>query len=583
MKNKKIAETMGFVLLLILITAQAIYFGFQKKGYHVDEMFSYGLANSNYMPFMHMGDDGSYDVADFMQEYGTGNNPIELFRNLGRGVVDFSKAHFRFQNMEMYDAYRTAAETSKDTKTTTWLTGQYFKDYLTVEEGTRFNLPSVYYNQRGDVHPPFYYMLLNAVSSIFAGRFSKWFGFAVNYIVLMITLILLYRMVKNHLGNYCTAMMAVGIYGFSSGFLTTMVFFRMYATLTMWTVAMCYFHLYLQKHDFVMTKKKRSALTALIFFGFYTQYFYVIYAGTMMLSVIGYLIGKKRGKEIWSYARCYLRAAIIGVAVWPFAIKHIFFGYQGSSVRASLTGGNVLHKLGRMLNEFAICCFGGSKVLMYVIIALGITCYVVSLIRNRKKKKPVIMRYVITFLPAMVYFVLISLSVSIMVERYVMNVMPFAALFTALLLGHLCRQLPKIGKTAYAMLPTGALALGIAVWTCGLVHRPEYLDVDYQENIEIPEHTVCVYVMPDGYWGEFHKDALVLSKCEKVAVIYESNLEYLTNYTYESGQTVMVYMSPFINQKQTLETVRRNMGIENLRETEFQLDMSYYQRRMYQE
>lgn len=583
-RRKELFETLGFVLLLIVITIQSIYFGFRKEGYHLDEMYSYGLANSNYLPFMHMGDSGAYDVADFMHEYGTGNNPIEFFRNLGNGVVDFSKAHFRFSNMEMYDPYQSAQIVSNDTKTTTWLTGQYFQDYLSVQEGERFNIASVYYNQRGDVHPPFYYLLLNVVSSIFAGQFSKWFAFAVNYLVLMITLILLYRMVRNHLGNYCTAMTTVAIYGLGSGFLTTMVFFRMYATLTMWTVALCYFHLYLQKRDFVMTKRKRRALTALVFFGYYTQYFFVVYAGVMMLTVVGYLLRKKRAKEIWGYVRAYVSAAVIGVVVWPFSIKHIFFGYRGADVRSSLMSGNSLYKVKRMLNEIAENCFGGSRVLIYVLICAGIAAYIVNAIRGYRRtgRKPAVMRYLILFLPASIYFILISMSVTILVERYVMNIMPFVAVFVGLLFGYIGRQIPKVNMSKASFATATVLSLGFCAFTCGLVKAPEYLTIDKQEKINVPAETVCVYVMPDDYWTEFHKDAVVLSQCDSVAIVYESNLDFLKDYQYKQGQTVMVYLNPYIDQAKVLETVRENMGITHLKQTEVQVDESYYTRRVFQ-
>ena len=58
----------------------------------------------------------------------------------------------------------------------TWYDADYFKNALTATDEECFNLKMVVENQAMDVHPPLYYIFLNFVASIFAGRFSTWFG-----------------------------------------------------------------------------------------------------------------------------------------------------------------------------------------------------------------------------------------------------------------------------------------------------------------------------------------------------------------------------------------------------------------------
>lgn len=53
-----------------------LYYGSQKEGYHFDELYSYGLANSEYLPFMHFGESG-YDVKNWMMDYGPGESPVQ--------------------------------------------------------------------------------------------------------------------------------------------------------------------------------------------------------------------------------------------------------------------------------------------------------------------------------------------------------------------------------------------------------------------------------------------------------------------------------------------------------------------------
>ena len=61
---------------------------------------------------------------------------------------------------------------------------------------------SVSYTQTRDVHPPLYYWLLNFVSSLVPGHFSMWIGLALNYVLYMLTLVLLYKlaMLEAHAG-----------------------------------------------------------------------------------------------------------------------------------------------------------------------------------------------------------------------------------------------------------------------------------------------------------------------------------------------------------------------------------------------
>lgn len=578
--NKR-KEWIGLALVLVLVTILCFYFGVQKKGYHVDEMYSYGLANSNYQPFPHMGDTGAYDVEDFMMEYGAGNNLFDLCSNLWKDVVILSKAELKFKSTEIYEAYKTAQQTSYDTTTTSWLTGDYFKEYLTVEKGTGFNLFSVYMNQRGDVHPPLYYLLLHAVCSFFPGVFSKWFGFAVNYIALMATLILLYRMIRNYVGNYIMAISSTLLYGISAGFISTLVFFRMYAVLTAFTIAFCYFHLYLRDHHWELTGKRKSGLVILVFLGYYTQYFFVVYAGIVMIVACVQMMLSHKAAKIWTYIRQYIWAAVIGVIVWPFSINHIFFGYRGTGVRNSLLNiSNLFNATKNMLYRMADASFGGSWIFMFLILVAALIIGVLCLLRRRPDAKKDIGKYILIFLPIMAYFVLVSLASPMISDRYIMNVMPYMSVLIVLVITFMIGFITKarIRKIVYTVIMTASL-----VFTCALIQKPGYVEGSSQEDVTVPEHTVCVYVMPEGNWAEYTKDILILSKCEDVVILYESNLEFLKSFQYEDGQSVMIYLSYEVDQAEDLNRILEYMGVETLHQTYKTVDTSYYLRYLYQE
>ena len=219
-----------------------VYYGSRKEGYHIDEVYSYGLANSEYLPFMHFGESG-YDVKDWMLEYGAGESFKELFTNLWKDYQILKECGFKWRESVIYQDYLTAQANSADTRTSTWVSGQDYLDYVAVSESNTFNYASVYYNQRGDVHPPLYYIALHTVCSYFPGIFSPWFGLVINILFLGLTLAILYRMVRDYLGGEMTALIVTAVYGLSYGMMSTAMFLRMYALLTLIVMACCAVHI----------------------------------------------------------------------------------------------------------------------------------------------------------------------------------------------------------------------------------------------------------------------------------------------------------------------------------------------------
>ena len=71
----------------------------------------------------------------------------------------------------------------------TWHNKEYYEDYLSVQEDEIGEYKQVYENQKNDVHPPFYYLLLKIVSNFSINKFSKWPGLILNIIILKKVLI----------------------------------------------------------------------------------------------------------------------------------------------------------------------------------------------------------------------------------------------------------------------------------------------------------------------------------------------------------------------------------------------------------
>lgn len=569
-KPKK--ETVLLLCIMLAALLTMVYYGSKKEGYHVDEMYSYGLANSEYLPFLHFAE-GGYSVKDWMLEYGAGESLGDLLGNLAKDYRILKECDFRLKESVIYRDYLTAQANSADTRTTAWVPGQYYRDYLAVSGSNTFNYASVYYNQRGDVHPPLYYILLHTVCSLFQGTFSKWFALSVNFAALLLTVWMLYRMTNRFLGGKWPALAVSLAYGLSCGLMTTAVYLRMYALLTLMTVVCSYVHLKLSAEDFRMTRGGRGILILSTLGGFLTHYYFVIYVMVTAAVMTAWMASGKKWKEMVSYILTMAVSALVGLCVWPFAIRHVFRGYRGQESLGILAGGDfywiktkvILHYIFQLLYS------GWWWIPAVSVLLLILTCIFA------KKGTRQVGKAILLILPGSVYLVLVSQIVPFYVERYFMCLFPFLCLLATesvwLGAGVLMRvmgptkSLPDERREecrSAAVLLCGVL---LAVLNSSWLHMPGYLYTGGQEQIRVPERTSCIYVMPDGAWNESAAYSSVLAQCERVAVTYQSGLESLAGTCeYSSGDCVLVMVSASLEADSVLEQVRGALGLEDVPE-----------------
>ena len=559
-----------FVLAFILITSLCamIYFGNQKEGYHVDELYSYGLSNSEYLPFMHFGVSG-YDVKDWMNEYGAGESLSDLFSNLIKDFKILCECDFDFYGSEIYQAYLIAQANSADTYTTTWVPGQDYVDYLAVSESNTFNYASVYYNQRGDVHPPFFYMLLHTICSIFQGSFSKWYGVALNIIVLLITLVVLYKMSEMHFGGSIVALVITAVYAFSAGFMSTAMFIRMYSLLTLMTLLCLYVHLELLTSDFKFTKKLIAALFFSVLCGYYTQYYFVLFAIAIAAVMLVIMTLHKEFKSVLTYVITLACAAVTGIIIWPFSVKHVFGGYRGrASLEVLKTGSFYMFKAENMFGQIVHYMFGGHKWIPILLVILAITGCIVA------RKKIPLAKTSLLCIPIAVYTFVVCQISPFLSDRYVMCTYPFwciivvsAACFAAKAI--VAYFSDKLNISAEKL--THGILIAIVVLLIGtnnyLINVPGYLNPGGQESYDVPENTDCVFVIPDGSYNESSEELNILAKCNRVGVVYESNIDILAaDYPQNAGDYLLVEIINFLDENVVLDKVLKSLNAANFKE-----------------
>lgn len=552
-----------FALILLLSFFNMLYYGSQKEGYHVDEIYSYGLANSEYLPFMHFGESG-YDVKDWMLEYGAGESFYDLFRNLWKDCQILKQCGFRWRDSVIYQDYLTAQANSSDTTTSTWVSGQEYRDYIAVSASNTFNYASVYYNQRGDVHPPLYYIILHTVCSIFQGNFSPWFGLAVNMVFLLLTLVVLYRMVRAHLGGEVTALVVTAVYGLSCGMMTTAMYLRMYALMTFMVVACCAIHLKIYSENYRLKRKNTVLLMLIVLGGYMTHYYFVIYAIGLATVFVVLMALRRNWTAIIKYILVLVSAAAAGLCIWPYSIRHVFSGYRGREAMSVFRSrAFYMIRIRLMIDQIISQVMGGQSwiVWLVLIIAVGVCIW-------KKVRVLPLGKGAIVFFPIVFYVMVVSQIVPYLVERYVMCAFPFFCLYMVAGFSFCIKKCLRGRWEVGCTVTVGLLLLAL---NNTYLHTPGYLFPGEQKTVKLPNDTDCIYVLPDEDWNESAVDSTILAQCRNVAVTYHSSLGSLAAvYEYQPGDFILVAIQKDMNVEDVLQEVRELFGLEKLEEIERQ-------------
>lgn len=263
------------ILLAIIILAQMLFvtymFNEYKMGYHSDEIFNYGFANSYDRKEIYIDDNGE----------------------------------------EIYNK---------------WLPTTVLTNYITVQEGERFAYDKVYAHAAADINPPFQLFVLHTICSFFPNVYSKWFCFSINIVSLGISLIYIHKSVELISKSKVAAFGAVLLYGFSAGAQSVTVFLRLYALGVMFGTAFFYYSaaIYENINDEEKKNKYYIRLGVSLLLGAFTLHFFLPFAFAITFCyTVMYLI-KRQFKVFFKYGFTCLGAVIASIVIFPSTISHLF-------------------------------------------------------------------------------------------------------------------------------------------------------------------------------------------------------------------------------------------------------------------
>lgn len=266
------------------------------------------------------------------------------------------------------------------------------RQFLVTDEH-RFDFGTVTDLQAKDVHPPLYYLTLNAMMSFFPNQFYKWFGIVLNalYSLVSCCAVIFFILRLDTLGGryrYILAAIAGLAYALSPAMISNVMFTRMYAMSTMWTVLYANVFVELMNNP-EMSRRRFSILTFLgavvCYCSFLTHYFCLFMAFFLTLGYCIYTLFRRRGiVRMLLYGVSMTVAILLGVLTYPASISQIFGGYRGEGAISSLFGFGLWESVrlfGPVVDKYFFAGLSGC-VLAGLVVSLAVS--VIIMVRRGK-------------------------------------------------------------------------------------------------------------------------------------------------------------------------------------------------------
>lgn len=363
-KNNNLIKIV-FMLFLLLHVLYMVMWGTKKINYHVDEYYTYGLANNR----------GSIE-------------PV-------------------WEDGKIYEG---------DT---------VFLNYLAPDESERFDYSIVWENQAKDVHPPLYYIFVHTICSFFPNIFSKWEALTLNLVFLTIVDILVYFIAKLLIKNQWTSFWAMALNGMTVLCLNMVLFLRMYVLMTVFVLGVTL--LFLKYWNRSLDKLFYILLFFLSVGGALTQYYFLIYLFfSVLIFEIIRLIQNRWGKETILSILTLAGAGVVSIMIFPAMLEQIFGdGYRGQE---AFENARTLTDVPRHITEYARIInnelFGGWG----IVILFFSVCFIILTVSKYQKKLKKILPLLILLIPAVCYCLVISVIAPYQYDRYIMGVGPLFVL-----------------------------------------------------------------------------------------------------------------------------------------------------------
>ncbi|MDD6811887.1 MAG: glycosyltransferase family 39 protein [Lachnospiraceae bacterium] len=479
-----------------------------------------------------------------------------------------------FHEDEYYSYYSTSRTNGFWIEDQTWMEREdYFNEFVVLErQGFQYGL--VKQVQSWDVHPPVYYWILHTVCSLFPGQFSKWFGLSINLVAFGISLFLLRQLsLLLTKGDEKMAWLVCLFYGFTPAAMSSVVFIRMYALLTVFVLMCALLHMKaLEKcqkpNDKLPIKDFLLPLAIVTYLGFLTQYYYFIFLFFLAAGFCLYLLW--RDKNLWNIIRYGVSLAIafvLAYLTYPSCLGQMFRGQRGAQATDNFF--NIFNTMERLqffwelLDEYV---FGKTLPVFLLAILLLFVTQLWKKSRDEasdaKEKMDVKERmrteYWLLLITVVGYFLVVSKTGLLLGNTSVRYQTPIYGMVILLVLEGVRRQLNKEWKgLLFAVLSGICMLIDIS----GLVsERVVFLYPEDAKQIAFAEEqaanqTPVLYIYDEGQDWCVWDCANELFAYDKVYFAGQSSTQPLTDNIITGSEKMVVYLSNSADKEAQLQRI----------------------------
>lgn len=397
-----------------------------------------------------------------------------------------------------------------------WHVKEYYEDYLSIQADETGNYSQVYENQKNDVHPPLYYLILRIAMGFSIGHFSIWPGIIINIIIYIFITWIMYLILKSVIKSGDQSGMKAALIAFTSSLtlasLTNVIYIRMYTMLTLMILLTAFLHIKLLKNTKTDVKLFLCiGITALA--GSLTHYYYLFYLVMLFFIVEIRYLKLKEYKSAVLYVLTMLTAGGASLLIFPYSVQHMFFGYRGQGVISNIKNPSVfLQNISSYILKLNLYGFNG---LLFGTVAVLIIGKMIGKKRERENKRrdnKVILKSV--YLPAAFYFIMAAIASPWVELRYIM---PVSGIIFALFVCYTYEVLKSILNVRITNMLLAVFFIVLLLMPFVLKTEPEVL---YSDKKQIALELEGEFNVPAVYFfnsneNRFLDDILLFTKLEE--------------------------------------------------------------------
>ena len=497
-----------------------------------------------------------------------------------------------FHEDEYYSYYSTSRTYGLFVEDNTWAEHDDYYQEFVVLENQGFQYALVKQVQSWDVHPPVYYWILHTICSLFPGQFSKWFGLIINLAAFGISMFLLYILalqVTQH--DEKLSFIICLFYGFTPAVMSSVVFIRMYALLTVFVLLCAVLHIYVIEHGSGKLPFRKFLLPVAVvtYLGFLTQYYYFIFLFFMAAAFCIYLIW--RDKNLWNCIRygCSVAVSmILAYLTYPSCLGQMFRGQRGAQAANNFFDiSNTYMRLQffwELLDEYV---FGKTLSFFLLLIVLLLLYIVRKESSDSRRRMPAgkNVSYRILLFTAIGYFLVVSKTALLLGNtsvRYQMPLYGIAVLliFTAVkeLWGR-CRENGRIKVRQRNIGMAAAVILCLTINLTGLLSgRVVFLYSEDEERIAFAkesaeQETPVIYIYDEGQSWCVWDCADEFFEYDRLYFTSQNHTEPITDTVITGSDDLVVYISNTADAEEQLQRIMDSNP--NLKEYELQYQEKY--------